>query len=123
MKTVEERVVEAVGEDGLVALAKAGLDVVDGDEFDRYQREQKESVERAGRIAKAALDGSRGLLVDIFRREDGATRIVICDPSGDEEAMARRVVEAFGLVGLELRPTGAPPVRVSADPAAPWALR
>lgn len=76
-------------------------------------------MERARRIAKAALDASesRGLLVDLLVREDGSLRVVVCDPSGDEEAMAARVVAAMGVAHGPIEKTGAPPKRADGTAA------
>lgn len=96
---LRERVLRAVGADGLQALEDARIALVDADELDTYQQDKAQEVERARRIAKAALDASetRGLLVDIMFQPNGCLQVVVCDPQGDEEAMAARVVAAMGV--------------------------
>lgn len=113
MSDLTERALAIIGADALCALERAGLTVIDGAELDRYQTEQAESVERARRIARAALEAAetRGLLVDILLREDGSLRVVVCDPSGNEDAMAARVVAAMGVAHGPLTHTGTPPER------------
>lgn len=114
MTNEREQALRSVLGDKFDALAHMGFAVVDADDLYRYQREKAEESERARRIARAALDASesRGLLVDIVRGRDGTIRIIVCDPHGDEEAMAQRVAAALGAVfDGPGKLTGAPPRR------------
>jgi hypothetical protein len=117
--TLEERVVAAVGQDGLRALRSGGLAVVDTVEIEEYHAETNQQVERLRTLVRAATAAAetRAVVFDVLpirieggKKSDGV-RFVLCDPVGDEESLCRRIVGALGFAAEDLGATGidAPP--------------
>lgn len=117
--SLEDRTVAAIGAPALAALREAGLSIVDTEELAAYQAETEMQVERLRALVRAATTAAetRAILFDTFISDDTAEkaiRFVLCDPSGDEEAMCLRIVKALGFEPNGAKYTGidSPPARV-----------
>jgi hypothetical protein len=99
-KSFRDRAVAVLGEEALEKLLDAGMLVVDAEGLARFEREKDARVERMIKLAKAAMDAaqSRAMILEVRHVRGEGLALLLCDPSGDEEAMAKKIAGALKLV-------------------------
>lgn len=106
--SLRQRANQAIGREAVTALSAAGLSIVDTAELQTYLDETETQVKRLRALVVAATDAAqtRALIFEVFKLPGDGVRFVLCDPSGDEVAMCRRIVSAMGFGEDDVRRTG-----------------
>jgi len=99
---VKARVIAAVGQDGLRKLVNAGLTILDVAELKEFETGMNDNAERARELARASMRAAdlRSMTIEFSVPTcppgTSGMRIIVCDPSGNEDATLRKVIKMMG---------------------------